>query len=223
MILNTFYNEDNIQTLNRMDDDFLDLTITSPPYNVDLGNNKLNKNPYNLYNDNLEHKKYISWLESVFSLVYKKTKHGGRCIINIGDGKNGSVPTHSDIIQFMVNIGWIPMTTIIWEKNQIGNRTAWGSFNSCSSPSFPTPFEYILVFCKGDKKLQWKGNTDLDKEDFIKWSLAVWKFAPETRMKKFGHPAMYPVELPLRCIKMFSWVGSVVYDPFMGLGTLALS
>lgn len=208
---------------NRIENDSIDLTITSPPYNVDLGNNKLNKNPYDLYNDNKEHQEYIKWLNTIFEKIYLKTKLGGRCVINIGDGKNGAVPTHSDIIQFMKDLGWIPMSTIIWNKNQVGNRTAWGSFMSPSSPSFPTPFEYILVFGKGDKKLQWKGETDIEKQEFIDWAYGIWNIAPETKMKKIGHPAMFPIELQKRCLKMFSWKGSLVYDPFSGAGTTAIA
>jgi len=221
--LNKLYNMDCLDGLRKMDDNTIDLVVTSPPYNVDLGNNKYNKNPYNLYNDNKEHQEYISWLKEIFSLVYLKLKSGGRVCINIGDGKNGSVPTHSDIIQIMKYIGYIPMTTIIWNKSQIGSRTAWGSFKSPSCPSFPTPFEYILVFAKDNKKLQWKGETDLTKEEFIDWSLALWTFAPETRQKKIGHPAMFPEELPKRLIKMFSWKGALVVDPCMGSGTTAIA
>ena len=220
--LNTIYNEDNIITLNRMDDNFLDLTVTSPPYNVNLGKNKYNKNPYDLYIDNKDHKEYIEWLKKTFQLVYQKTKSGGRCVINIGDGKNGSVPTHSDIIQMMVNIKWIPMGIILWDKNNVSNRTSWGSFKSPSSPSFPTPFEYILIFAKESKKLQWNGKTDLTKEEFINWAFSKWSFNGEN-LKKVGHPAAFPIELPLRIIKMLSWVNSIVYDPYIGSGTTAIA
>lgn len=217
--LNNIYNMDCLNGLRKMDDNTIDLVVTSPPYNVDLGNNKYNKNPYNLYNDNKEHQEYISWLKEIFSLVYLKLKSGGRVCINIGDGKNGAVPTHSDVIQMMCEIGYIPMSVIIWNKNTVSGRTAWGSFNSPSCPSFPTPFEYILVFAKDSRKLKYKGETDLTKEEFIDWSLALWTFTPETRQKKIGHPAMFPEELPKRLIKMFSWKGALVVDPFNGAGT----
>lgn len=117
------------------------------------------------------------------------------------------------------SLNYIPMTHIIWNKNQVGNRTAWGSFNSPSSPSFPTPFEHILVFAKDTVKLQHKGISDLTKEEFIPWSSALWTFSPEHKQKEFGHPAMFPEELPRRCIKMFSWVGDTVLDIFSGMGT----
>jgi len=113
---------DCFKTLHTIQDDSVHLVVTSPPYNVDLGNNKYNKNPYNLYNDNKDHKEYINWLKSIFFLIYMKLVKGGRVVINIGDGRNGGVPTSSDIIQFMVNLTYIPMTHIIWEKSQVGNR-----------------------------------------------------------------------------------------------------
>ena len=217
---NNIYLIDCIKGIELLVDNSIDLCVTSPPYNVNLGNNKYNKNPYNLYNDNKEHKQYIEWLKTIFFKLYFKLKDGGRVCINIGDGKNGAIPTSSDITHFMTReLNYIPMTHIIWEKSQVGNRTSWGSFKSPSSPSFPTPFENILVFAKGNKKLQYKGETDLTKQEFIDWSLALWRFAPETRQKKFGHPAMFPEELPKRCIKLFSWVGATVIDVFCGAGT----
>ncbi|HHV27984.1 MAG TPA: site-specific DNA-methyltransferase [Tissierellia bacterium] len=217
---NNIYNVPCEEGINLLEENSVDLVVTSPPYNVDLGNNKYNKNPYDLYNDNKEHHEYISWLKEVFGNIYFKLKSGGRVCINVGDGKNGAIPTHSDIIQMMTKeLNYIPMTIILWDKCQTSNRAAWGSWLSPSSPSFPRPFEYILVFAKENKKLQYKGDTDLTREEFIEYSNGLWKFAPETRQKKIGHPAMFPEELPKRLIKMFSWTDAVVLDPFAGAGT----
>ena len=220
---NKIYHGDCRNIIPNIDNESIDLVISSPPYNVNLGDNRYHKNPYDLYNDNKDHHDYIRFLTHVFGgLLYDKMKKGGRVCINIGDGKNGAVPTASDITQFMVRASYIPYTHIIWDKSQVGNRCAWGSFMSPSSPSFPTPFEHILVFAKETKKLQWKGETDLTKKEFIDWSLALWKFAPETKQKKMGHNAMFPQELPRRLIKMLSYKDAVVLDPFSGLGTTAL-
>lgn len=221
-LLDRVFNEDAFDTVQRMPDNFLDLTVTSPPYNVDLGNNKYNKTPYDLYIDNMDHSDYIADLSLLFHKLWQKTKHGGRLAVNIGDGKNGAVPTHSDLITALSVDRWIPMTIIVWNKGNANNRSAWGSFMSPSSPSFPRPFEYILVFCKGDKKLQWKGETDLTKEEFVKWAYGLWEF-PGTTKKKSGHPAAFPIELPTRLIKMLTWKNSVVYDPFMGSGSTAIA
>ena len=216
---------DSEQLIQELEDSSIDLLITSPPYNVDLGYNKKHQNPYDLYQDNKEHSDYIEWLQRIFSGVKAKMVTGGRVCINIGDGKNGSVPTHSDIIQFMTrDLNYLLMTTIIWNKNQIGNRTAWGSYMSPSSPSFPTPFEYILVFAKDTKKkVGDKDKITVQKDDFIKNSLGMWNFAPETRQKKMGLNAMFPVELPKRLIEMLSYKDDVVFDPFSGLGTTCVT
>jgi len=208
-----------------LDDNSIDLVVTSPPYNVDLGNNKFNDNPYNLYNDNKDHWEYIHWLrDGIFAPIYSKLKSGGRVAINIGDGKNGRLPTHVDIIHFMTReLNYLPMATLIWRKSQISNRFSWGSYQSPSSPSFPKPFEYIMLFAKDNVKLQEKGETDLTAREFKEWAFAEWSFAPETRMKKIGHPAMFPVELPRRLIKMLSWTNATVLDPFNGAGTTGVA
>jgi len=215
-------NDDCLKALKQFDDNYFDLTITSPPYNVDLGNNKYKKTGYALYKDNKEHSEYIRWLSKIFELIHAKTKSGGRVALNISDGKNGAVPTSSDMIQSLAEIGWIPMAHIIWNKNTTSNRAAWGSWLSPSSPSFPTTFERILIFGKDFKKLQYKGETDLTREEFIAWATSMWRFSPERKMKAFGHPAMFPEELPKRLIKMLSWKGGIVLDPFSGAGTTCL-
>jgi site-specific DNA-methyltransferase (adenine-specific) len=205
-------------------DSSIDLVVTSPPYNVDLGNNKFNESPYDLYNDNKSHAEYISWLKDIFQKIYVKLRSGGRVAINIGDGKNGAVPTHADIIHFMTHdLKYIPMANIIWEKSQISNRFSWGSFSSPSSPSFPKSFEYIMVFAKENNKLQTAGETDLSPQEFKAWALSVWKIAPEKSMKKIGHPAMFPIDLPIRLIKMLSWKNATVLDPFNGAGTTGVA
>jgi site-specific DNA-methyltransferase (adenine-specific) len=119
-------------------------------------------------------------------------------------------------------LNYIPITTIIWQKNNVSNRTSWGSFLSPSCPSFPTPFEYVLVFCKENRKLQYSGEIDIERQEFIDWSLSYWEIAPE-KGKKVGHPAPFPIELPKRLLKLFSYKNSLVYDPFMGSGTTALA
>jgi len=172
---------------------------------------KIKQNPYNDYVYNIE----VEDDES-----YCLTNLSVHNCINIGDGKNGTVPTHVDIIHFMTReLRYILMANIIWNKSQHGNRFAWGSFCSPSFPSFPNPFEYIMVFAKEEKKLQKKGETDLTNKEFIDWSLGMWNIAPETKMNKIGHPAMFPVNLPYRLIKMLSWKDATVLDIFNGAGT----
>lgn len=212
------YNEDCEVTINRFSLKSIDLVITSPPYNVKLGQKSTHKLGYDIYIDDKPYYEYIYWLRRIFAALLPKISSGGRVVINIGDGKNGSIPTSSDVIQFMKEIGYIPFTHIIWNKNQTNPRTAWGSWLSPKQPSFPTPFEHILVFSKDSLNLNRKGETDLTRQEFIDFSLAMWTF-PGIPKTKSGHPAAFPSELPYRCIKMFSFIGDIIYDPFAGVGT----
>ena len=224
--LNNIHQGKAEELIPQLPNESIDLVLTSPPYNVDLGNNKYNKQAYDVYQDDIDYGKYIDWLLAVFRLLKPKTVTGGRVCINIGDKQNGKIPTHSDIIQFMTkDLHYLMKSTIIWQKNQIGNRTSWGSYQSPSNPSFPTPFEYILIFCnesqykEGDKE-----NVTVTKEDFIRNSLATWSFATESKMNKiYKHPAMFPIELPRRLIQQLSYKGDVVLDIFSGMGTTCLA
>jgi site-specific DNA-methyltransferase (adenine-specific) len=87
--------------------------------------------------------------------------------------------------------------------------------------------EYILVFAKGSHSLQTQGETDLTREEFVEWSLTPWEF-PRSAYKESSrlinrgiHPAPFPPELPRRLVKMLTWVGATVLDPFIGSGTTA--
>jgi site-specific DNA-methyltransferase (adenine-specific) len=208
------YNEDCQETIKKLKDQNrkVDCIITSPPYNIEID--------YNSYDDNKNHLEYIKWLSDIFIDCYDILETGGRLCINIADQKNGRVPTHSDIIQSLVRNGpYIMNTIIIWNRNYVASRTSWGSWLSPSCPSYPTPFEYILIFSKETKKLQKEGITDLTRDEFIENTWGIWNFTPETKAKSMNHPAPFPAELPKRLIKMNTYKGMTVYDPFMGTGT----
>lgn len=223
----------------------VDLIVTSPPYNVNLGNNKHKKDKYDTYDDNMPYDQYLAWMTKLFYCCNWVLKPGGRLCVNIGDGANGQVPTHADFTNILVNVVkrgswsakggrdnnglnvddiWQPfemMTTIVWDKKQIGSSTAWGSFQSPVHPSFPTQFEFIIVVGKGT--LRHEGdpkNITVSKKDFMRNSRALWSFPPETKMmKEYGHPAMFPEELPRRLIQQLTYKDDVVMDPFSGAGT----
>ncbi len=201
-----------------LEDNFVNLVLTSPPYNLE-NVSVHNFIQYNTYQDNKEFYNYINWLKDIFLKLKPKLKEDARICINIGSQKNGAIPTHWYIMDFMFELCYGYYTTIIWNKSQTNRRTTWGSWLSPSCPSFPTPFEYILVFYNFSRKLTHKGKSDLERQEFIDWSLSLWNVSGEQRMKKFGHPAMFPEEIPRRLIKMFSYPGDLVLDPFSGLGT----
>jgi DNA modification methylase len=113
---------------------------------------------------------------------------------------------------------------ILWEKNNYNCKyTSWGSWRSPSNPYLKYTWEFLEVFCKGTlKKPGDPSLADISAEEFKKWVLGRWSIAPEKDMKVYGHPAMFPEELVSRVLKLFSFRGDVVLDPFNGAGTTTL-
>jgi len=202
-------------------DNSVDIIITSPPYNIDLGSSK-GKKGYDVHDDNLPYTEYLNWMDNLFTECHRVLKVGGRICVNIADGSNGSIMTHADFsVRMRDKHKFIPMTTIVWDKHQMGSSTAWGSYQSPSSPSFPTQFEFIIVMAKDTKKHEGdKSKITVGGKEFQTNSRALWAFSPESKMKKqFDHPAMFPKELPYRLIQQLTYADDIVLDTFSGAGT----
>lgn len=218
---NKIFNNKWETILPQIPDNSIDIVITSPPYNVNLGNNKFKKDSYDDFDDNMPYDKFLEWMESLFTECYRILKSGGRICINIGDKKQSKEVTHVDFINIMKEIGFLMLCPIVWNKRQIGNRTAWGSYKSPAMPCFPTPFEYIIVMCKDTLRHEGDSNKiTVSAKDFQKSAIALWEFPPDTQMmKKWGHPASFPEELPRRLIHQLTYAEDIVLDPFSGSGT----
>ena len=93
---------------------------------------------------------------------------------------------------------------------------------SASAPYVIAPVEVIVIMYKKRWKKLRKGESDISKNEFIEWTNGVWNFNGESK-RRVGHPAPFPVELPTRCIKLFSYVGETVLDPFLGSGTTLIA
>ncbi len=205
------YNDDVLKK-DLFEKDSFDLTITSPPYNVGI--------EYNSSDDTITYKNYLNWTEEWLNNLLYWTKNTGRLCLNIPLDKNkgGKKSIGSDITQIAKNIGWEYQTTIIWNESNISKRTAWGSWLSASAPYVIAPVELIVVFYKKEWKKNYKGKSDITKEEFMNWTNGMWSFNGESK-KRVGHPAPFPRELPKRCIKLFSYIGDTIFDPFLGSGT----
>ncbi len=214
---------DCIGVMKNINSDMVSLTICSPPYNVKLS--------YNSCDDNMPYHSYLAWLKDVFSEVYRITRNGGRCCINIDAVTNRQEDkdreyirnTYSNLSILMKEIGWKFRTEICWYKqNAVGKRTAWGSYMSCSNPTMRRTHEWILVWSKGDWKLDGDPElSDITKKEFCEYTLSTWFMSPETR-NLANHPASFPEELPRRLIKLYSYRGDVILDPFVGTGTTSV-
>jgi site-specific DNA-methyltransferase (adenine-specific) len=207
------------------------LAITSPPYwqLKDYGtNNQIG------FHDSYEN--YINNLNLVWKECYRTLYNGCRLCVNIGDqfaravyyGRYKVIPIREEIIKFCEKIGFDYMGAIIWQKVTTSNTTGGG----VQMGSYPYPrngilkldYEFILVFKKlGDAPKPTKDQKELSIMTAVEWNTLFaghWNFAGA---RQNGHIAMFPEELPRRLIKMFSFVGETVLDPFVGSGTTSLA
>jgi len=166
---------------------------------------------------------YITFITDVFSECYRVLVDGGRICVNIANiGRSPYKPLHKHMIDILSDIGFLMRGEIIWDKGaSVGGSCAWGSWKSASNPSLRDVHEYILVFSKG-KYGREKGISTITRDEFLEYTKSIWSFKTESA-KKIGHPAPFPVELPYRCIQLYSYEGDVVLDPFSGSGTTAVA
>lgn len=209
-------------------DSSIDLIVTSPPY-FDL---KDYGHP-NQIGFNQTYEEYLLDLEKVFSECFRVLKEGRRICINIGDkfastketGEHQIIPIHADLIKLCQKLSFIYMGSIIWEKINTcrpeGGASIMGSYPYPPNGMVKIDYEFILIFKKPGKLP--KFNKELKEKS--KMTLEEWtsffssKWSVKGLPQKNGHGAVFPVEIPYRLIKMFSFLGETVLDPFLGTGT----
>ncbi|MFH1255105.1 MAG: DNA methyltransferase [bacterium] len=217
--------------MNELPDNSVHLAVTSPPYwqLKDYGTDDQIG-----YNDSYE--KYINNLNLVWQECFRVLQNGCRLCVNIGDqfarsvyyGRYKIIPIRTEIIKFCEIIGFDYMGAIIWQKsttmNTSGGATIMGSFPYPRNGIIKLDYEFILLFKKNgipekiDKNL--KELSKMTKEEWNTYFQGHWNF---NGVRQGGHIAMFPEELPKRLIKMFSFVGDTVLDPFVGSGTTSLA
>jgi len=227
--LNTIYNEDCRETMLRMNDGFLDLTVTSPPY------------------DDLRTYKGIAVFpfKAIAEQLYRVTKPGGVVVWVVGDATHEGSETGTSFTQalYFKEIGFRLHDTMIYEKN---------NFSNPSKNRYHQIFEYMFVFSKGtpktfvpikDRKNKWGGkvgswgkNTVRQKDGTMKENARkvnteygqrynIWKYKTSKNGQEdeiaYKHPAIFPCQLAVDHIKSWTHEGDIVYDPMMGSGTTA--
>ncbi|HXW66889.1 MAG TPA: site-specific DNA-methyltransferase [Thermoplasmata archaeon] len=199
--------------LDRLPDESVHLAVTSPPYNLRM--------PYRDYHDDLAPEEYLRWLREVWRALQRVLVSGGRFVLNVAPTSIKDFrPIHHDLARDLRDLGYIMRTEIIWYKQTMGRRTAWGSWRSPSNPHIVPSWEYVLVFSKGQWRLPGdRARIDISAREFERFSDGFWKIPPERR--RAGHPAPFPEELIERLVKFYSYRGNVVLDMFGGTGTVA--
>lgn len=219
------------RNMSQIQDESVQLIITSPPYwqLKDYGTEKQIG-----FNDTYE--TYINNLNLVWKECHRILSSGCRMCINIGDqfarsfyyGRYKVIPIHSEIIHFCELIGFDYMGSIIWQKptsmHTTGGQQVMGSYPYPRGGIVKIDFEHILLFKKLGKaptpSKEAKESSVLTKEEWDEYFSSHWTFCGA---KQNRHIAVFPEELPKRLIKMFSFVGDTICDPFMGSGTTALA
>ncbi len=211
---------DDFLTTELIEEDSIDLIVTSPPYNVDIH--------YNSFQDDIPYEKYLEFTEKWLKKAYSLMKADGRMCLNIpldkskGRKEAGFQSVYADIVNIGKKVGLKYFSTIIWNEGNISRRTAWGSWMSARAPYVIAPVEVIIIFYKERWQKIKKGKNDITRNEFMEWTNGLWTFPGESK-KKIGHPAPFPIELPKRCIKLFSFVGDTVLDPFLGSGSTLIA
>lgn len=226
--LNKTYNENCLDTMKEMPDDFVDMTLTSPPY------------------DNLrDYKGYSFDFEPIADELYRVTKQGGIVVWVVGDAtiKGSETGTSFKQALYFKDIGFNLHDTMIYQKN---------NFSNPSSNRYHQIFEYMFIFSKGKPKTfnplidrknitaggigSWGKNTSRQKDGSMKerpkkivnefgMRYNIWKYKTSKNGQEdeiaYKHPATFPEKLAKDHIVSWTNEGDLVYDCFMGSGTTA--
>jgi DNA modification methylase len=209
--------------------DSIDLVVTSPPYwqIKDYGS------PGQIGFGQSLHE-YLRDLQQVWTECFRVLREGARLCVNIGDqfarasvfGRYCVIPLHAEIICQCAEAGFDSMGSIIWRKkttmNTTGGAVVMGSYPYPPNGVVEIDFEYILLFKKpGKGRLPSREARELSvltREEWKSWFSGHWQVGGA---RKDGHDAPFPEEIPRRLIRMFSFTGDTVLDPFVGRGTTA--
>lgn len=212
-------------------DGSVQLIITSPPY----GALKDYENDGQIGLDQ-SYTDYINNLNEVWKECIRVLGPDGKLCINIMPlfESGNATPfkrrvTHtviSDIEKFMDSTGeMFTFALYVWDKRKIVRFSSFGSYPYPTNIFSTMPYEWIIVFCKKGKRdkvsQEIKEKSKLTQKEWADWAVnSFWEMQP-AKAKSEGHPAPFPKELPHRLIKLYSFYGDTVLDPFMGTGTTA--
>ena len=220
--------------LSYIEDDSVHLVLTSPPY-FNLKAYQRGENQLGLIED---YQQFVDELEKVWRECYRILVSGGRVVCVVGDvclsrrkyGRHAVLPLHSDIAVSCRKIGFDNLNPILWHKISNASFEANTSSSILGKPYEPNAIikndlEYILMERKpgGYRKPtdQQRIESRINESDFQKWFSQIWNMPGASTRN--GHPAPFPLELAARLIRMFSFVGDTVVDPFCGSGTTMLA
>lgn len=193
------------------------LVVTSPPYNVGM--------EYDTHDDSMSTEEYREFTKAWMTEAVRILVDGGRMCINIANTGRKPYTRLNDIIANTgLDLGLIIRGEAIWYKGNAICRgsTAWGSFKDATNPVSRDCHEYIEIFSKKTRALDCSGfpAPDITRTEFANAVNSVWEIPPTNSS---WHPAPFPIEIPTRCVKLYTRPGMTVLDPFCGTGTTLLA
>jgi site-specific DNA-methyltransferase (adenine-specific) len=207
------------------------LVVTSPPYFAGkeyeeaLGEGHI---PASYF-------EYLEMLTAVFAESVRKLEPGGRIAVNVANlGRKPYRSLSADVIGILQDeLGLLLRGEVVWLKARgASGSCAWGSFQSPANPVLRDVTERVVIASKGrfDRAVSRQrrlsvglpAEISVSKDEFIEATTDVWEIAAE-RATRVGHPAPFPVELPLRLIELYTYRDDLVLDPFMGSGTTGVA
>jgi site-specific DNA-methyltransferase (adenine-specific) len=242
METNKIYQGDCLELFKELNNNVVDLYVTSPPYNVGIS--------YDVHKDDEPMEDYLAWCKKWLSEVYRTLKDDGRIALNIPYEINvrergGRIFLVSEYWQMMKEIGFGFFGVVDLEEDSPhrSKTTAWGSWMSPSSPYIYNPKECVILAYKKDYKKkekgisQWSYNevemeneegviknkrvySDKDKSEFMELVFGQWKYFNDTKSLT---KATFSMDIPMKAIKILSYKNDLVVDCFSGSGTTALA
>ena len=219
------------RTLERTADGTVHLVLTSPPY----WSLKSYRDSVGQLGHTEDYDEFVREIDRVWKRCFDALVPGGRLVCVVGDvclsrreneGRHTVVPLHSSIQLSCREIGFDNLAPIIWHKIANAKYEAGGNSSFLGKPYEPNAvvkndIEFILMLRKpgGYRSPDWatKLFSVISAADHREWFQQIWSDIPGASTKE--HPAPFPLELASRLIRMFSFVGDTILDPFGGSGT----
>ena len=216
--------------MDEVQDSSVHLVVTSPPY----WKLKEYGDDHGIGQKTATYEEYFKSICSVFRECVKKLVPDGKLVINIMPilltGKNTKFNRRvtktvlPELEDFMISLGNMYFHSLyIWDKRKAVRFSSWGSYPYPPNLLSTYPYEWIIVFSKSGKRPpvdpEIREASAITHSEFTNWvQNSIWDFQPASA-KLENHPAPFPEELPRRCIRLYSFVGDTVLDPFAGSGT----
>ncbi len=223
--------EGDARHMDEVEDASVALVVTSPPYFA----GKEYEEALGEGHVPASYLEYLAMLTDVFAECVRKLEPGGRIAVNVANlGRKPYRSLSADIIGILQDdLGLLLRGEVIWRKARGASAScAWGSFRSPANPVLRDLTERVVIASRGrfDRAVSQRARAarglpseiSVTKDEFIEATTDVWEM-PSESANRVGHPAPFPVELPLRLIELYTYGDDLVLDPFIGSGTTAVA